>query len=234
MAGSVGIMQPYFFPYLGYFQLIHAVDAFVFLDDVDYIKGGWINRNKILLNGEPHFITIPLKGASSFKAINEIDLNINAIGVEKLFKKIDQAYKRAPFFSEILDLLYSVFNPLPQRIDQLAIRSCQEVCHYLQLSPPNLNARQLDPQKSGKGQERVLYLCDALNGTEFINPSNGKELYDSQTFEKQGVKLSFLQAAFPEYEQFGGEFIPGLSIIDVLMFNAPEAVREMLDSYTLE
>ncbi len=234
MAGRVGIMQPYFFPYLGYFQLIHAVDQFVFLDDVDYIKDGWINRNRILLNGTAHSVTVPLRKASSFKPINEIHLAIDAKWVRKFFKKIEQAYIKAPYFDNVIHLIKKVFDPMPERIDELAIRTCQASCDYLGVKKDFYTASRVDLNRSGKGQERVLFLCDRLSADTYINSYNGKRLYSEEAFEQKGIGLSFLHPHFPLYKQFGNAFVSGLSIIDVMMFNSPSAIREMLDQYSLE
>ena len=130
---KVGIMQPYFFPYLGYWQLLSAVDKYVVYDDVAYIKGGWINRNNILLNGKSHLITLPLEQASSFKNINEIDITHNMKQREKVLKTLEAAYKKAPFFETIFPLLSNLIMS-SKTIAELNYNSILDVKEYLGLN----------------------------------------------------------------------------------------------------
>jgi hypothetical protein len=234
MGKRVGIMQPYFFPYLGYFQLLYAVDSFIFLDDADFIKRGWINRNRILLNGEAHLISIPLVKASQNRPINSIELSSSSKWKKDFYKKIEHAYKKAPYFEQVRSILENVIDSGVERIDGLAMKSCQEVLSYLDISIEIFCSSSLDPKREKKGEERLINLCLMLNGDDYINPINGKKLYDPVTFREQGIQLNFLTSGMPPYEQFGNEFIPGLSMIDVLMFNSKEEVLDMLRDYDLE
>jgi len=231
---SIAVMQPYFFPYIGYFQLIKAVDTFVFYDDVNYITRGWINRNKILINNEAKYITIPCKGASQNKLIYDVEHALDDRKRGKLIKKIKFSYSKAPFFDSIFPLFKRVINQEEKTIADLAIRSIIESADYLGLgtsfktSRENYNNTELD------AADRLIDICKQEDTTNYINALGGQKLYDKSYFEDKGIELSFLEPQESEYQQFGDDFVPWLSIIDVLMFNAPEKVKgDMLESYKL-
>jgi hypothetical protein len=229
---KLAVMQPYFFPYIGYFQLIHAADKFVAYDDVNFIKQGWINRNFILLNCRPLRITIPLSNASSFTTISNSKLSPNAVWRSKLLKTLHQAYDKAPYFEEI----YALAEAVIQRehagsIAQLALGSIQAVVAYLGLTT------QIQPTSSHyrnshiKGQARVLDICCIEGATTYYNLPGGYKLYDRDVFATAGVELGFIQPSIAPYRQFGCEFVPNLSILDVLMFNDRATVCSYLDNY---
>jgi hypothetical protein len=230
---KIAIMQPYFFPYIGYFQLVNAVDKFIFYDDVAFIKQGWINRNRILLNGKDHLITLKLDGASSFKLINEIEI-IQKNGT--LLKTIIQAYSKAPFFNEFVPLVQEVFDAMNKlsSISKIAEFSVKKVSEYLNLSTIfETSSDVYSTSKLLRKEERIFAICKRNNADTYINPDGGKELYDKRSFRKEGITLFFIKNQISEYTQFKNYFIPGLSIIDVMMFNPPNLVREMICRYEL-
>lgn len=228
----VAVMQPYVFPYLGYFQLIRAVDEFIFFDDVNFIKRGWINRNRIKgSDGSDQRFTIPLKDASQNRMIKEIQVNLDDRSRGKLLKSIDLAYRKAPNHGPVLSLINDVFNAPHESIADLAIVSVRMVHEYLGLQQSFHRSSLLDPDKEVDGPLRVLDLSLKLGATQYINAPGGRDLYDSEDFAAKGVKLSFIESELPTYPQGRGEFIPGLSIIDVLMYNPLESVVEMMGSY---
>lgn len=231
---KIAIMQPYLFPYIGYFQLINAVDTFVFYDDVNFIKRGWINRNQILVNNKSGLFTVPLKKASQNKLINEIETAIDEKWLSQFFKTLEQNYKNAPYFNETFQLLKKVFDKKQTKISSLAIDSVLQISKYLQLNTqfevssiayPN----SIDLSKA----ERLIAICKEKGSNQYINPSGGKELYHKNTFNKEDIVLSFIVNELLPYRQFGNEFVNGLSIIDVLMFNSKEEIRLMLNKYEL-
>jgi len=224
-------MQPYLFPYIGYFQLIHVADTFLIYDDVNYIKQGWINRNRILMNGAPMFFTLSLKGASSFKKICETEVGDNR---DKLLKTIDQAYKKAPFFDSVFPMFKDVFSQNEKNLSRFVIYSILAVVRYLGIETRI-------EISSGKGLfseisnwERVLAICGAYQATDYINASGGKELYSREAFAGQGIDLHFLKTEKIEYPHFAPAFVPNLSIIDVLMHNPLATVKEYLRRFNLE
>jgi hypothetical protein len=227
---TVGIMQPYFLPYIGYFQLMNAVDTFIFYDDVTYIKQGWINRNRILLNGVNFLFTLELKGASSFKKINEIEVGNNR---NKLLKTFHQAYRQAPFFEDAEPLLDSIFNSSQKNLSEYIISANQLITSYLDIKTRILVSSEINKNESLKGQEKVIEICKKTGATAYINAIGGQNLYSKSDFSDAGISLSFIQSRNLEYEQSGNEFIPWLSIIDVIMYNPISEIKKMLDHFDL-
>jgi hypothetical protein len=233
---KLAIMQPYLFPYIGYFQLIHAVDRFVVYDDVAFIKQGWINRNRVLINDAPAFFTVPLKNASSFALISDTridDAPQHLRWAEKLLKTIDNAYRRAPEFGRVFPMIEEVFGRKTTRIVDLALASLKAVATFLDLHTSCVDSSTMYRNAHLKGEERVLAICAAEQATEYVNLPGGRGLYSSERFAARGLTLSFIEPRLPEYRQFGRAFVSGLSIIDVLMFNPVETVREYLNAYEL-
>ncbi len=232
---TAGSMQPYFFPYLGYFQLIQAVDAFIFLDDVDFIKRGWINRNRILLDGDGHMLSVPLIKASQNRPINSIELGFDRKWLDDFYAKLEHAYKKAPHYQSVMKLVEEVMESGAQRIDELTIASVRAVCRYLELDTRLHRSSVLDPSKSGKAHERILRLCEELGADRYINPFNGRHLYRADDFSQAGLELRFLKKKeglhYPQFKS--SNFVDNLSILDVLMFNDEEEVRRLLDRYEL-
>jgi hypothetical protein len=233
---KIAIMQPYIFPYIGYFQLINAVDKFVFYDDVNYIKGGWINRNRIVVNGKENIFTIPLNDASSFRTIEETEIN------QKLYPKwerkflmtIQQTYHKAPFYKDTYDLIYSIFSQKQSSISELAISSIKAVSNYLEISTVfDKSSTTYSYTKGINKADRIIKICDLNNVITYINPIGGEELYQKDYFKENGVDLLFMKNKISSYPQFDNSFISGLSIIDVLMFNSKEEIKEMCTQYTL-
>jgi hypothetical protein len=229
----LAVMQPYFFPYLGYFQLMAEVDAFVIFDDVNFINRGWINRNRININGAAHLITVPLKQASQNKLICEIDLGGDASWRDKLLKTLRQAYARAPQFARVFPLVEKiVLHPADNLADYLR-ESLVALRDFLGLPTEIVDTSRRYGNADLKAQTRIIDICLREGAGTYVNAIGGKELYEHAAFEEAGVKLQFLQPALPPYRHAGhaGEaFQPGLSMIDVLMCNDGETVTNMLKS----
>lgn len=233
---KIAIMQPYIFPYIGYFQLINAVDKFVFYDDVNYIKGGWINRNQILLNGNKNLFTVPLKNASSFQTINEtlIHTELYLKWKKKFLKSLEQSYKKAPFFDFVYPLIHQVLETNHTTIADLCIDSIKQVYNYLALEVVFETSSEKYPETKGMEKaERLIKICRTNQANTYINPIGGKELYQKETFKENGIDLFFIENQLMPYPQFNNDFVPGLSIIDVLMFNSKEDIKKMLNQYQL-
>lgn len=230
-------MQPYIFPYLGYFQLMQAVDRFVLLDDVNFIKKGWINRNQILINGTPQYFTIPISGASQNKLIFELALAPDDGWRRKLLQTFRQAYLRAPHYSAVEELIAPLIDNSVTELDQFLYESLVAVSRYIGISTPIVKTSRAYELHEVRGQDRILRICQKENADQYINPIGGRDLYDHATFQQAGVELLFLRPRLPDYPQgkAGSErgFIPGLSILDALMFNAPEDICRMLDQAEL-
>lgn len=231
---KLGIMQPYFFPYLGYWQLINAVDKFVIYDDVNYIKGGWINRNRILLNGSAHYINMYMNGASSNKKINEIDLEKNVHMLNKNIKMLEAAYKDAPFFGKVFPLIKKVlYNFDVNNIAEYIENIIREFLIYLDISTEVIMSSNIKKNNCLKAQDKVIEICKILNADEYVNAIGGQSLYSKKAFSEEGIELKFIKENDIVYKQYDNEFVRDLSIIDVLMFNSKEDVKKLLQEYNL-
>ena len=225
----IAVMQPYLFPYLGYFQLARSVDHFVFLDDVAYIKKGFINRNRILLGGQPFTFSIAVERASQNRKIDEHRFSG---AFDTFFQQLRHAYHRAPFFHEVLALVEAVGRTPERNVARKNAAAVRAVFDYLQLPFSSQFASSL-PRTGARGEQRILDLCQYLGADTYHNAVGGQMLYDNRRFASQGVRLRFLCNRFAAYEQGVGVFVPGLSIIDVLMHNERERVCEMLRDFDL-
>ena len=227
----IAVMQPYFFPYIGYFQLIKTVNKFIFYDDVNFIKNGWINRNRILLNGKPHYITIQLKNASSFSPINNIKFNDNR---NKIKKTIEQVYKKAPYFKSVYPIIEDCFSIQTEKISELAIYSVIHISKFLELNTIfEISSQSYLTTRTLGRTDRLKEICKINCADQYVNPIGGMDLYDKEDFLKVGVNLNFIKSKTIEYQQFDGVFEPWLSVIDVIMFNSKDAINNMLEQYEL-
>jgi hypothetical protein len=232
---KVAVMQPYIFPYLGYFQLVNAVDIFVFGDDVNYIKGGWISRNKILLNNEAYLLSFPCKKRSQNKLIKDVKIDMRSKYYDNILLTLKHAYTKAPHFIEIFPILETIFKADFDNISDLASHSVITISDYLEINTKFLyTSIDFGNTKGQEKSERLITINKELGGTNYINPIGGKQLYSKDYFARNGLLLNFLETEIAPYAQFENEFIPGLSIIDVLMFNSLEDVKKMLNSYKLK
>lgn len=228
----VGIMQPYFLPYIGYWQLIHAVDVFVVYDNIKYTKKGWINRNRFLLHGRDAVFSLPLRKDSDFLNVNERQL-AESFSREELLNRFKHAYRKAPFFGEIVDLLEEIVNHPSGNLFDYVFHSIQSVCDHLGIKTRLVVSSSVPCDHSLKSVARVQSICQALGASAYINPIGGTELYSKQEFAEHGLHLSFLKSCDFEYPQGNLCFVPWLSILDVLMFNSRERIRdELAQGYT--
>ncbi|WP_321438074.1 WbqC family protein [uncultured Bacteroides sp.] len=227
---KLGAMQPYFLPYIGYFQLIKAVDKYVICDDVNYIKNGWINRNNILVNHEKKLFTIKLKKSSQNKLINEIEIEDD---FRSWLKTIQVNYAKAPYFRDVVSLLENMVSYENRSLSDFIINSLKEILSYLHIDTPLLISSQLKKNCSFKGKDKVINMCDILGADVYINAIGGQKLYDKEEFASHGIDLRFINSEIVPYKQLKNEFIPCMSILDVMMFNSVEEVNSMLDKYKL-
>ena len=226
----LGIMQPYFFPYLGYWQLLANVDKYVVYDDVTYIKGGWINRNNFLINGQKNLLTMQLEKASSYTLIKDIAIKDDFV---KFLKTIEMGYKKAPFFEDSFRLLKDICQCPDTKLGQFLFHSHIKICEYLGIDTELILSSSFEKHTELKGKDKVISICKQLGADEYINAIGGQELYDKKEFAENGIRLNFLQANLREYMQLKNEFVAGLSIIDIMMFNSKEEIKEMLNDFNL-
>ena len=228
------IMQPYIFPYIGYFQLFEVCDIFVSYDDVQFMKGGWINRNRILYHGKPKHITFPVNKAPLNTAIDHYFFHEN-IGKEKkkILSTLHQAYLKAPFFQSVYPLLEDIVKVNENNVARFAENSLKRILDYLGISVEIRRSSHLSFDKSLKGQDRVIAIVKELGGDCYVNPIGGQDLYSPAEFAANNIDLRFLECKAELYKQFSNEFVTSLSIIDVLMFNSIEQIRLMLKQFKL-
>jgi WbqC-like protein family len=230
---KIAIMQPYFLPYIGYLQLMQAVDKFVLYDDVNFINKGWINRNRLLVNGQPYLFTVPLKEASQNKLINEIALSNDTTWRPKLLKTVEQAYKKAPFYPTVAEVVEKTLNLEAENISQLVEGSLKILANYLSINTQVVSSSTIYENSHLKAQERIIDICLQESASHYINPIGGTELYNKADFVEKNLELSFIKSKPVQYPQFKNEFVPWLSILDVLMFNDIPTVQGFLNDYEL-
>lgn len=228
----LAIMQPYFFPYLGYYQLINCSDSFVIYDNVEFTKSSWIRRNRILNSDSDLYIIVPVKKASDYTHVREIQIS-KTFDIKKLLRVIEGAYRRSPYYDEIYPLIEQNISPKNNNLFDYLFGITRNLCAYLNIETELIISSSISIDHSLKSQEKVIAICSALNANEYINPIGGKSLYDKSSFMKWGIKLSFHQMCDIIYHQYNNQFIPNLSIIDVMMFNSKEKIEKLLNRYKL-
>ena len=230
---KIAIMQPYLFPYLGYFQLINAADKFAIYSHVQYIKKGWINRNKILVNNHEKLFSFSIRKASYTDTIKEkyFDANIKT-EFSKFLIMLHFSYKKALFFYETYNLIEEILNYDDFNVSNFILNSLHKICGYLNIQTPILDLASIENNSINRS-ERVIILCNLMESNHYINSIGGVELYDKTFFEDNGISLNFLKTRSIEYHQFGNIFVPNLSIIDIMMFNSIDRIHEMLNNFEL-
>lgn len=230
---KLGIMQPYFVPYIGYWQLMNVVDKYVIYDDVNFIKGGWINRNRILVNGKVQYFNIPMLGASPNKLIKDIGVNNDDRIIEKNLRIIQAAYKKAPYYSNIYPMIEKILRCGEDNLVGYIKYSFGILCDYMDIHTEMLLSSDLPKDNSLHGQDKVLEICRILGATEYYNAIGGQDLYSFQSFEEKKIHLKFLKTGNIQYEQPVLDFQRDLSIIDVMMHNSKNEIKEFLNDYTI-
>ena len=229
---KVGIMQPYFLPYIGYFQLIAAVDLFIIYDNIKYTKKGWINRNRMLLNGTDTTFSLPLKKDSDY--LNVVDRELSSdFNRQKFLNQMRGAYIKAPQFNAVWPLLENILMYENNNLFSYIHNSIIDICRHLDINTKICLSSEVLIDHDLKNQDKVIALCQANNATIYINTSGGIDLYSKEVFDGAGLQLNFIKALPYEYAQFGNEFVPWLSIIDMLMFNSVALIKTQIKNYEI-
>jgi hypothetical protein len=228
---KLAVMQPYFLPYIGYFQLMAAADKFILFDDVNFINRGWINRNRILVGGKDYLFTVPLKGVSQNHRINEIYLANDIAWRSKLLRTIEQTYKSSRHFDEVFPVISSVINCPEIKLANFIANSLIEIKSFIGIECEIVLTSAIYGNAELKGEERIIDICRQERATEYINLPGGEHLYDREKFRAVGVDLHFIKPNLSEYKQKSELFVPWLSIIDVLMCNDKKKIVEMLGQW---
>ena len=229
---KLGIMQPYLMPYIGYFQLMKAVDKYVVYDDVNYIKGGWANRNHILINGEKEMFTVTLQKASQNKLFNEIVIGDD---FKKLMKTLQMNYSRAINFDQTMVLMERIISFPNKQLAVFIANSFREILSYLSVETEILMSSEIPKDNSLRGKDKIIQICEILDADTYYNAVGGKNLYDQEEFREHGITLNFVDSLPQVYSQLHTrEFVSGLSMIDVLMNNTKDKVNSLLESYLIK
>lgn len=227
---TLAIMQPYIFPYIGYWQLINTVDTFIIYDDVTFIKQGYINRNSILANGQAQILTLELIRASSNKLINEIEVGNNR---KKILKTIKQNYNKAPYFNVVFPIIEDILNQEEKNLAKFIGYSLEKISNYFKINTKFIYSSDIVKDNSLKAQDKVLNMCKTLHAKKYINSIGGQELYSKEDFQQNNIEFSFIKTELTEYQQFKNEFVPYLSILDIMMFSSKNEIIEMLNRFEL-
>lgn len=212
-------MQPYFFPYIGYLQLMAAVDMFIVYDNIKYTKKGWINRNRMLQNGKDVMFSLPLKGDSDALDVRDRELATD-FNRDKLLNQFKAAYRPAPYFTQTFPLVEEIVRYEDRNLFRFLHHSIVRTCAHLGIATEIRISSSIAIDHGLKNLDKVLALCQATGASTYINAIGGIELYSKERFLEKGVELKFIQSKPFEYPQFGKEFLPWLSIVDVMMFNS--------------
>ncbi len=226
---KIGIMQPYFFPYIGYFQLIKAVDVFVVYDNIKYTKKGWINRNRMLQKGKDVMFSLPLKSDSDYLDVCQRELAAD-FSLDKLLNQFKGAYLHAPYFAQTFPLVEQIVRHEEANLFRFLHYSITKTCEHLDISTEIRVSSDIAIDHDLKNQDKVLALCEAVGASTYVNAIGGMELYSKETFREKGIELKFIKSKPFEYPQFGETFLPWLSIIDVMMFNPLDTLRTCIST----
>ena len=226
---KLAIMQPYFFPYIGYFQLIGAVDQFILYDNIKYTKKGWINRNRILQNGRDAIFSLPLKSDSDYLDVCKREVSID-FNPSKLLNQLYGAYQRAPYFEQSFPLLEKIVQYNNLNLFQFLHHSIVKTCQYLGITTVIKVSSSNDIDHNLQNQDKVLALCEVVGADTYVNAIGGMELYSKEKFRQRKIELQFINSCPFEYKQFGASFVPSLSIIDVMMFNSLDTIQACIST----
>lgn len=226
---KVAIMQPYFMPYIGYFQLIRSADLFIVYDNIQYTKKGWINRNRMLQNGKAVMFSLPLKSDSDFLDVRDRSLAAN-FDRDKLLRQFENAYRRAPYFRQTFPLIEQSVRCEGTNLFGFLRHSIARTCEHLGIATEIRVSSSIPIDHGLKNQEKVLALCQAVGARSYVNAIGGMELYAKDEFRARGLNLNFVRSRPLQYPQFDQSFVPWLSIVDVLMFNSLDTVRGCVGS----
>lgn len=239
---KIGIMQPYFMPYIGYFQRIKAVDIHVIYDDVNYIKNGWMNHNRILNQGKVEYITLPLRGASPNKLIKDVTVDNNLKVQSKILKHLEYSYKKSCCFDSAMELLEPIIRSKDDNLATYLEYEIRSICRYIGIKTEIIISSDLNKDNSLKGEKKVKEICHVVKDNyidncsiTYINASTGEHLYDRKDFQDSGINLLFIknkgEVIYPQ--RVVKEFVPNLSIVDVLMNCPPSKINELLDDFVI-
>lgn len=233
----LALMQPYFFPYIGYFSIVKQVDRYIVLDTVQYIEHGWIDRNRILKpNGGWQYFGVPTEKHHYTDLIYTVKLGNNVDWRKRILGQLEHYRKKAPYYNVVIDILNDIFSKNDETVRDLNVTLLKEINNYLGINTPVdiLSEMNLTIEEPREPDEWGLNVCNAIGGvTEYWNAPGGASFYNRSKYEAAGIKINFQKMILDEYPQKGNTFEPGLSILDVMMFNTPAQITKMINQYEL-
>lgn len=231
---KIAIMQPYFLPYIGYWQLIKAADVFVVYDNIEFTKKGWFNRNRILEIDHDRLFTLPIKKDSDFLPVDQRYLSDSSeVEIARTLRIIQNNYRKAPHFTSVYPIIEECFLFPNKNLFDYIFNSIKVICKHLGIDTKIIIASEVKIDHSLKAEKKVLAICKTENATTYINAIGGMELYDVAEFKSSGIDLKFIKSEDIKYKQFNNTFVPWLSIVDCMMFNDKDRIKEMLNQYEL-
>ena len=226
---KLAIMQPYFLPYVGYFQLINSVDCFVIYDDIQFSKKSWVNRNRILVNGQETLFSIPLKKDSDYLDICERNV-AEVFDWRRIYRQFEMGYKKSPNWDNWHPVVERILSYQSVNLFDYVNNSVTHMCDALGITTQIIKSSDLKISRELKGKDRVIETCKVLNADIYINPIGGQELYSNQQFQESGIKLSFLRSKLSAYDQIKVEkFVPALSIMDIVFNCSSELTSNFIE-----
>jgi len=233
----LGIMQPYFLPYIGYISLIKHTDMFILLDEVQFIRHGWIERNRILKPTTGwQYIQVPLQKHSHTESIKNIQINNNLDWRKRILAQNEHYKKKAPYYRRVVDLLKEIFSKEYTTIVELNKDALNTICDYLSIKKDIrvYSEMGLTIEPVSGPDEWALNISKALQANEYRNPPGGISIFRKEKYDRANIALVFHKVKAEEYSQKNNQpFIPHLSILDVMMFNSIERTNELLMQYEL-
>lgn len=228
-------MQPYIFPYIGYYQLIDAVDNFVVFDDVNFIMRGWINRNNILLNGNKYLFSIPLDKPSQNKLICDTKLHFTEQDKRKFLKLLSSAYGKAPYFNDVYPLLEDIILYPDNDLTNYLCNSLIKTCEYIGIKTNILRSSQIEHNTHLRAEKKIIDICKKIGTSMYVNLPGGRELYNSDNFQQENINLRYINILLDKitYKQFNNEFVASLSCLDLIMFNSKPELNSIIKQYTV-
>lgn len=232
---KIGIMQPYFMPYIGYFQLMNMVDEFVIYDNIEYSRGGWIQRNRMLQNGTDAYFTLPVKRDSDYLDVDQRYLADNFNNESKrLLRRVEANYQKAPYFKDFFPVFQDIIHHEEQNLFAYILNSILKTKEYLRIKTPIRIFSELDEEiHKLRAEQKVIKACKSIGATHYVNSIGGIELYNSENFKKENIELFFFKSKQIKYKQFNNGFVSFLSILDICMFNDVEQINKFLDEYEI-
>lgn len=239
---TLGLMQPYLFPYLGYFQLMRHVDTYVFYENVQYMRQGWVNRNRLYTNikkNETHYFTFAVVKDDYKKEINERYYSNLKADCEKLRRILYQSYKNASNFEEAYTVIDQALQFENNNVAYFNMNANYLIARYMGIDTQITCMERIKDKGFWDNyyrldyESKVIYICRFFQGQRYVNAIGGASLYHKKAFLHNNIELKFIKMDDIVYPQFEGEFTPNLSIIDVIMHNKIDSIKLLLDRYQI-